>query len=137
LIEGGPENSRAAANNAPPELESPAAIEGAETSTRPHQASSSSNNGDPNHAQLKSLKEVRVKLADMRFKEGLVCLITEKSEIMTFRERGWRTREFTIGLCTQYFTLTMNYFHNLNNEFLNKYKKILKIKKIINIFFYF
>jgi hypothetical protein len=33
--------------------------------------------------------------------------------------------------------LTMDYFDNLDNESLNKYKKILKIKKFINVFFYF
>jgi hypothetical protein len=33
--------------------------------------------------------------------------------------------------------LTMGYFDNLDNRFLNKYKKILKIKKkFIDTFFY-
>jgi hypothetical protein len=33
--------------------------------------------------------------------------------------------------------LTMGYFDNLVNELLNKYKKILKMKKIfIDVFFY-
>jgi hypothetical protein len=32
----------------------------------------------------------------------------------------------------------MGYFDNLNNESLNKYKKILKMKKkLIDVFFYF
>jgi hypothetical protein len=31
--------------------------------------------------------------------------------------------------------LTMCYFDNLDNESLNKYKKILKIKKFIEVFF--
>jgi hypothetical protein len=30
----------------------------------------------------------------------------------------------------------MDYFDDFDNRFLNKYKKILKIKKFINMFFY-
>jgi hypothetical protein len=30
----------------------------------------------------------------------------------------------------------MGYFDNLDNELLNKYKKNLKIKKIVDVFFY-
>jgi hypothetical protein len=30
----------------------------------------------------------------------------------------------------------MSYFDNIDNEFLNKYKKILKMKKNIDVFFH-